>query len=575
MSDAARITEIYDKATEKEAWLICLGDSMEYGPLASAPLGISALGQLVLYASSVQDCSINCPPKGEKFKYIEYPESLRTTLLQIGNNSYEAFSTARSGMYAIDLYATNMCKSIEEIQKMLLRSDLKERSDALERYVKVRMDRIDDARSKCQQESDNVVARFAGLLALMEEVQKASLNSSTEMPKLIKQLEIDQAARQEKMEAKKKEKEEHEKKLREAEQMFIKVLGEIPSGLALLGHEALDIIKEVVLEGPKELWVGAWKGFKRFFSSSKSEAKGPPTSGSGSPSKSEAKGPTSGSGSPSSNIESDAKGPTCGSPSNSNDKQRGQFESAIEFAIRVKREMVEQLRKQAEEGRARTEKEIDEARREFDKLTIQLSQGNFNASDYERAIETLKLGVGYIGDLLGKWRSLNEFFKNLNVDIRTKLTEKIPQLIEDVKRGCDPNELDEVPLEAIAATHVSSYMISHTACMYWKLSDNYIVPAIGGLNQLSAIPENSREEVKNELIAKTIRAADAIKSTISEASESLRQEFKEKARAVNSATVRQGDLNSNTAKADEDAVRTAIAAESSDRNIGRDSECQR
>ena len=131
--------------------------------MSSVPLGIGALGQLMLAASSVPDISINNPPK-EGFLFIKYPESLRTTLIQISNRGYEAFGTADVGMGRINNCSRQISCANTEAGKMMKNSyshpDTTENQKFLNEYLELRLTRVKQAANICQEESHKVVVQL-------------------------------------------------------------------------------------------------------------------------------------------------------------------------------------------------------------------------------------------------------------------------------------------------------------------------------------------------------------------------------------------------------------------------------
>ena len=147
--------------------------SPPYGVMSFVPLAIGALCQLMLASWTVSDVSINRPPaEKRKFDRINYPDSLRATLLQISNLGYKAFSAAHHKMMKILYLSQEITLSVNEGEKMMQMAT-PEKQQFIRQFVLMRLERVASAAKNCQAESNAVVTNLSELLELMEEVVEA------------------------------------------------------------------------------------------------------------------------------------------------------------------------------------------------------------------------------------------------------------------------------------------------------------------------------------------------------------------------------------------------------------------
>ena len=156
-----------------------------YGVMSSIPLAIYALGQLMIIASTVDDVSINHPPPWNgKFNHIKYPDSLRTTLLQISNRGYEAFNKAHFSMMTIHNYSKQIIRSVIDVEKLLKNAT----TAAVSEFASMRLDRVNAVVKNCQDECSQVIDTLSQLMDLMAEVLEACVNSKLSSERLLQQL---------------------------------------------------------------------------------------------------------------------------------------------------------------------------------------------------------------------------------------------------------------------------------------------------------------------------------------------------------------------------------------------------
>ena len=111
----------------------------------------------MLTASTVPDMSINNPPIGG-FKYIKYPDSLRTTLLQISHLGYEALHSGHLGMGMIHGYSKQIKTAAMEAARTMQMSTPGNK-EQIEKIIELRLNNISLATRNSGQRGLPVVAR--------------------------------------------------------------------------------------------------------------------------------------------------------------------------------------------------------------------------------------------------------------------------------------------------------------------------------------------------------------------------------------------------------------------------------
>ncbi|EFX68812.1 hypothetical protein DAPPUDRAFT_259605 [Daphnia pulex] len=98
---------------------VCMEDDIEWNQLvAPAPTGIAGLGQLLIWTTRVTDFKIDKINK-EDIHLIKSPDSFRTTLLQIANDSYNAFMKAHTNMEKIQLQMAQLPNYVKDCIKYM------------------------------------------------------------------------------------------------------------------------------------------------------------------------------------------------------------------------------------------------------------------------------------------------------------------------------------------------------------------------------------------------------------------------------------------------------------------------
>ena len=425
------------------------------GVMHSVPVSISALGQLMIAASSVNDVSINYPPQGkDRFDYIEYPDSLRTTLLQIGNGGYKAFSAADLKMVNIQRNANDIGKLVSEIENLLKRRT-SENTISIDKIVEMRINRMTSAIKKCEDESSEIVQKFLEMLNLMEEVQKACLKSNSEESNRFAELQ------------KKKEEVTAQK---EATAKITEYLGKKKNEIDnnLQGNRKQ---LEEMLKTNDFLWQISPMLMMSLVNPITWEFVFPIIA----------------------------------------------VNAGLLTISALKLRISEEAIREAELQRAENQKEQEKTSEDFKKLQDQLNKIDSEKVSYEEAIKILKTGVDFIGKALESWRKLHQFFALMKLDIGNGISKPFEEFTADMSLDINSRFYVKYSInDNIESMKRNSNMIGSLAKFYVEISQRYIMPAISRLNTYSAVDKEEKKSVKNQLIQLTDEAQIDIKKYFEE-----------------------------------------------------------
>ena len=169
--------------------------------LAPAPMGIAIMSQLLICSTRVTDFKINRIDKN-KIHLLIHPDSFCTTLVQIANESYEAFMLAHTNMEKIQLQMAQVPDYVKECVKLIQSNN----KNAIKNFLPRRLKRIEEAAADGLTYSRQVRDAFDRLGQLIRQVIlaiQASRGARTE--------EIEELIRKE-IEEKKKRQEEYKQR---------------------------------------------------------------------------------------------------------------------------------------------------------------------------------------------------------------------------------------------------------------------------------------------------------------------------------------------------------------------------
>ncbi|CAF1509642.1 unnamed protein product [Didymodactylos carnosus] len=167
------------------------------------------------------------------FKYIRHPQSYRTTLIQIANDGWEAFSQAHSSMNTIQLFMTQIPRHIKTSLKILVSASPR----LLERMLIQSLNDIDQIGRECSKLASNTHDQFVSVMQLLGEViEMTVLTQSVNMQKLQAaeiELNVSRIAQQQQKQISdivQKHYSGAQESVRKAQAAYIKALEELPTG---------------------------------------------------------------------------------------------------------------------------------------------------------------------------------------------------------------------------------------------------------------------------------------------------------------------------------------------------------
>ncbi|XP_046557793.1 uncharacterized protein LOC124266992 [Haliotis rubra] len=105
----------------KEDMMLVLGPHMNWQEmLCPAPLSVCLLGQLVLVTLDKDVSLLSEHMTRDRFKHTEYPESLRTSILQVADDGWNAFNLANKNMDQIRLLTLQIPQHVKNAVKYIV-----------------------------------------------------------------------------------------------------------------------------------------------------------------------------------------------------------------------------------------------------------------------------------------------------------------------------------------------------------------------------------------------------------------------------------------------------------------------
>jgi len=206
-----------------------------------APLAINLLSQIVLISAVYTDFPVICPTGG--CQHLEYPDSFKSSLLQLSYGAYDAFNAAHVNMDVIDRLMRSLPGEVRFALETLLTGD----DEEIELLLPDQMDELKQIAVQSRNRAQTTVDAFNVVKEILEELikgGKATQSDSTDKVATLA-LEIEAAkkrkeAYEERQKELRKTKEEVKKELDEAEEKYVEALDNIPDGWDMLGLQVSE-----------------------------------------------------------------------------------------------------------------------------------------------------------------------------------------------------------------------------------------------------------------------------------------------------------------------------------------------
>ena len=412
----------------------------------------------MLTASTIAEVSINYQPTNG-FEHIKYPHSFRTTLIQIGNHSYNALNTAQSCMGTIESRSWEIIKLVNEIKNPILKP-----LDLL--LFKRRFQKIKSAAKVCKDESEIVVKCFKELLELIEEVQlahEAKNKGRKPAGKKQEELKLKIKKMKDKLERQEEETKERDRCLKEIDDRLRKILKKIPNGWHLFGLEALKAFL-LAVRGIVGINISVGDGASQL---------------------------------------------------------EGNSGSSIQELTKIKIEYLKQTKQEHERKKEESKNMEEEMRLAMEELNAQFSMSDEATGEDEVYIsEILAVGIQSVVLMQKHWREFSNIFKTFNTYIPSDISDDIHNLDKDLASVADkPNTSNQDLLDDIQKDVIQFgqrfHNIGEFAKMYFGISKSCIMPAIGDLNENTIIERQLIPEVRIQLVKSTDEIKKAIENYFS------------------------------------------------------------
>merc|ERR1711970_507286 len=178
-----------------------------------APMIISLLGQLAILSNQHVDYGLT-PPQGRYFKHILYPDSLKTTLMQVCDESYYTFQAAHHNMDKLRQQSARVPRLLTDIVELLLTGTDEDIND----YLPILVKGVKKVAQQSKELSDQTADKFNQTAILIDEVTLASKSSEGKSKNDLKQAKVDVEISKRELELRKKMKEETKEALEKAKE---------------------------------------------------------------------------------------------------------------------------------------------------------------------------------------------------------------------------------------------------------------------------------------------------------------------------------------------------------------------
>ncbi|XP_067662227.1 uncharacterized protein [Haliotis asinina] len=235
----------------KEDMALILGPHMNWQEmLCPAPLSVCLLGQLVLVTLDKDVSLLSKHMTRKRFKYTEYPDSLRTSILQVADEGWNSFNLANKNMDQIRLLTLQIPQHVKNAVKYIVNGSEMEVRKLVPDYLG-NITRITDT---CIVRAEEVEKRFCTVMALIGELQRACTFAegqySEKLLKAEKDLEVKTLRLQSLEERKKLAEEEYNElrdKFKKAEESYKKAMDSMPSGWSMIGMDFVEGLAKCTL----------------------------------------------------------------------------------------------------------------------------------------------------------------------------------------------------------------------------------------------------------------------------------------------------------------------------------------
>ncbi|XP_071096644.1 uncharacterized protein [Haliotis cracherodii] len=228
----------------KEDMMLVLGPHMNWQEMLSpAPLSVCLLGQLVLVTLDKDVSLVSEHMDRSAFKYTKYPDSLRTSIVQVANQGWTAFNKANKNMDQIRLLTLQIPRHVRNTVKFIIKGSDEEIQEVVPDIL-ANIKRITDT---CLVKAEEVETQFSDVMDLIGELQEACTFTKGKHDEKISKAEKDirvKSLRKAELEKRKQQAEEEYKEMKhlfgQAQESYENAMDSMPSGWEMVGMDFVD-----------------------------------------------------------------------------------------------------------------------------------------------------------------------------------------------------------------------------------------------------------------------------------------------------------------------------------------------
>merc|ERR1712110_861004 len=246
---SASINEIRDANNQATNWKNLKEDRQLYlqkqfnaiEKILPAPLAINLLSQIVLISAVYTDFEVICPIGG--CQHLDYPDSFKSSLLQLSYGAYDAFNAAHVNMDVID----RLMRSLPGEVRFALTTLLTGSDEDIQLILPDQMAELKRIAEQSRNRAQTTVDAFNLVKEILEELiaggkvtESDSTNKAAEVAIQISAAEKRKQVYEERKKELKETKEKVRKELEEAEEKYVEALDNIPDGWDMLGLQVSE-----------------------------------------------------------------------------------------------------------------------------------------------------------------------------------------------------------------------------------------------------------------------------------------------------------------------------------------------
>jgi hypothetical protein len=415
--------------------------------LVSGPIIVNYVGNL-LVLSSRQDFPFTRPTPDYVYQHIKYPNSFRTTLVQITNQIYNVFIDAHNKMDKIQLNIQQIPNYLMTILKLLTSASPR----LIQSMLPTALSNIERLANQCADAAKSTMKNYESVTALLQEVTEATIatygyntdeldninnsirNSTDEQNLLNSQLELIRNRYKEARET-----------LQKAREDYYNAFHAIPTkSKRFIGFIAAGVVGAII-------------------------------------------------------------GGSLGCLFSCNNRPPAPIDNTAFQNAKEKAELALQILKQAETEYDTRFTEMLQKQNKLASIIMQMSQLNMDQTDYKTTIDILVSATKEMSGIQKQWTNMTQFFSSLAIRAEATRETVLYDFIGHIKNVTLANEpLDDADREFFVEEMVTvagnieqdAHLLYIMAKTYYDVSNQYMINQISGMSGLAIIQTDSEREIR-------------------------------------------------------------------------------